>query len=49
MDVIAEVELQFYVNTEAGELEYAAGLNLANLKFGFQALTDNMKLNFALT
>jgi len=49
MDVIAEVELQFYVNTEAGELEYAAGLNLANLKFGFQALTDNMKLTFALT
>jgi len=49
MKSVSTLDLQAWLPNKDGVLEYAAGLGLEDVKFGFKALTDDMDLTFGLT
>jgi hypothetical protein len=49
MKLKTSLDLEFWVHTTDGQIVEAAGLQLDDVKLGFQALTDRMNLTLALT
>lgn len=49
MQGLATLEMQFWVTTTSGDLEYAAGLNLKDTKFAFIAPIQDMSLTIEVT
>lgn len=47
--MISNLDVQVHVHTADGNVEYAAGMNLDNVKFGYEAITENMTLALQLT
>lgn len=48
MQSVTNADLQFWVHTAEGSIEYAAGLGLKDVKFGFKALTNDMTVTIQL-